>query len=242
MEDRSSVRRVRSTWPVLATIAGIVLIAVVIVGVVIAGGSGESLSGQAPADDEASGPATSLAEYYAATMTAIATDAAEYPPEQGTQGAEEVQAVFTARADPHLSTKPAHPMPPTENPDSTAPHLQAGIVNGVQQGPFSSGQFEVRNFWQGPTERGWMLVYAGATRSIADGSRGPGALRVYSVATGRSDIPTSVPGRDIEFVGVFPTPTMSAPLTIIVVNGGVLELRSDDGETFTFNLQTLEFP
>lgn len=59
--------------------------------------------------------------------------------------------------------------PPVVQP---VPTRHAGIVN-MQQGPFLSSVFTVRNFWQGPVDHDWMLAYAGA-KPNADGAAGQG--------------------------------------------------------------------
>ncbi|HLG76856.1 MAG TPA: hypothetical protein VKX46_10600, partial [Ktedonobacteraceae bacterium] len=132
----------------------------------------------------------------------------------------------------------AHPRP-KQPPSSqapaaqSAPQRQAGIV-AMHQGPFAASQFTVRNFWQGPVGPNWELVYSGA-RKNADGSVGPGALRVYT------ETPDATGGFKIDAVGTFVAPGNQSALLITSYNGTILQLRTDTGKTLSFNLLTNQY-
>ena len=139
------------------------------------------------------------------------------------------QEIATARA--HPRPKPPHPTPPPPQP---APQLQAGIVD-THEGPFPSSEFIVRNGWQGPVGSNWELVYAGASANPLNQNLGPGGLRIYT------ETATSTGGLDDNYVGMYPSPNNQSPLTITAVNGSIMQLRTDTGNTLTFNLQTNQY-
>lgn len=139
------------------------------------------------------------------------------------------QEIATARA--HPKPKPTHPTPP---PPQSAPQRQAGITD-MHEGPFPSSEFIVRNFWEGPVGSNWELVYAGASANSLNQNLGPGGLRIYTETV------TATGGLDDNYVGMYPAPNNQSPLTITAVNGTLMQLRTDTGNTLTFNLQTNQY-
>lgn len=139
------------------------------------------------------------------------------------------QEMATARAHPRPKSL-SHANAPSPQ---AAPQRQAGIV-GMHQGPFPASRFTVRNFWQGPVGSSWELVYSGA-RKNADGSLGPGALRVYT------ETPDTAGGFKIDAVGMFVAPGNQSALTITSYNGTILQLQTDAGKTLSFNLLTNQY-
>lgn len=95
-------------------------------------------------------------------------------------------------------------------------------------------QFTVRNFWQGPVGSNWELVYAGA-KVNPDSSAGPGALRLYT------EVANADGGFDIHYLGTYVVPNSSGALTIIAVNGYIMQLHTDAGRQLTFNLQNNQY-
>jgi hypothetical protein len=122
--------------------------------------------------------------------------------------------------------RPALPVQP-------APTRQAGIVD-LQQGPFLSSVFTVRNFWQGPVGSAWVLAYAGA-QPKADGTAGQGGIVLYSETV------NAVGGFDLHPLGTFLVPSASPALSITAVQGNLMIVRSENGPPLTFNLQTHQF-
>jgi hypothetical protein len=114
-----------------------------------------------------------------------------------------------------------------------APTRQAGIVN-MQQGPFLSSVFTVRNFWQGPVGSDWVLAYAGAKPS-ADSTASQGGIVLYTETVNQAG------GFDMHPLGTFLAPAGSPALTITAVQGNLLTVRSEAGRTLSFNLQTHQF-
>jgi hypothetical protein len=171
-------------------------------------------------------------------MTALATEYAEYPPAKATAFALDADSIATGQASAPpkvigILTATAY-VPPTAEP---APTMQAGIDNEVIQGPFSPAEFRVQNVWQGPVESPtqWLLVFAGAV-GTPTGEDGPAAVRVSRVTATETGAYV-----DATFVGVFTAPTSSGPLTITMVSGTLMELRTEGGETLSFDLMTLQF-
>ena len=102
-------------------------------------------------------------------------------------------------------------------------------------GPFGGSLFAVNTYWQGPVDSNWELVYAGAKKNPADDSVGPGALKVYTEGVG------SCGGFAIQPIGTFLAPKGAGMLTIVAVNGTLMQLRTDTGSTLVFNLQTNQY-
>jgi hypothetical protein len=119
---------------------------------------------------------------------------------------------------------------PTAQP---APTRQAGIM-AMQQGPFLSSVFTVRNFWQGPVGRDWVLAYAGV-QPKADGTAGQGGIVLYTETV------NAVGGFDLHPLGTFLVPSASPALSITAVQGNLMIVRSENGPPLTFNLQTHQF-
>jgi hypothetical protein len=122
-----------------------------------------------------------------------------------------------------IKPKPTHPTPPPPQP---APQRQAGITD-MHEGPFPASEFIVRNFWEGPVGSNWELVYSGALMSPTAQNPGPGALRIYT--------------KTVDYIGTYVAPNNQSPLTITAVNGTLMQLRTDTGQTLTFNLQTNQY-
>ncbi|HEX8731263.1 MAG TPA: hypothetical protein VF725_04295 [Ktedonobacterales bacterium] len=156
---------------------------------------------------------------------------AKYPPAKAAILQREQNAIATAQANAH-ATKPTHYTPPPSAPAATP----VTGIEGLHQGPFPACQFSVNNFWQGPVNGQWELVYAGTKNSnIATCSNGQGALAIYSEEMGRyGDGPVTT-------IGTFTVPTSATSLTITGVNGGDMSVRTNTGATLTFDLHTNTF-
>lgn len=139
---------------------------------------------------------------------------------------EQQRALAQARLQPRPK-RPAAGVPPAAQ---APPRRQAGIV-AMRQGPFPPSTFTVRDFWQGPVGSDWILVYAGAARDSPLGAPARGALRLYSETA----------GLHLTEIGTFLAPTGTGPLTVTASNGVMLRLRTDDGATLWFNLETRQF-
>jgi len=114
----------------------------------------------------------------------------------------------------------------TANPAVLQRH--AGIT-AMRQGPFPASSFDVQNFYQGPADGTWLLVYSGATTSPATGAIAGGALNVYAETQA---------GGAMSFVGLFRAPARTGALTVVAASGDRLTLRSSQGNRLTFNLAT----
>jgi hypothetical protein len=121
----------------------------------------------------------------------------------------------------------------TNLPVQLAPTRQAGIFN-VQQGPFLGSIFTVRNSWQGPVGSDWVLAYAGA-KANANGTAGQGGIVLYTETVNKSG------GFDLYPLGTFLAPTGYTALSITAVQGDLITVRSVNGQTLTFHLQTHQF-
>jgi hypothetical protein len=104
----------------------------------------------------------------------------------------------------------------------------------VQQGPFLSSIFTVRNSWQGPIGSNWVLAYAGA-KPNADGTVDQGGIALYT------ETANAAGGFDLHPLGTFLAPSDNPALTITAVQGNLITVRSENGHTLTFNLQTHQF-
>jgi hypothetical protein len=143
--------------------------------------------------------------------------------------------------------------PSPKDPDyvptfDSQPPRQSGIVN-MQSGPFSSDDFDVSNFWQGPDPSDptqWYLVYAGA--DVSNGRPGIPAVRVWEEAT---DPNSSVVPHQIAQVTY---PVGSGDLSIQSASATSLTCATPDSssspppsgtstssDTVTFDLNTLTF-
>jgi hypothetical protein len=107
----------------------------------------------------------------------------------------------------------------------------AGITD-MHQGPFPASSFDVRDFYQGPAQGTWLLVYAGATTNPVDGSVARGALNVYAEPQ---------VGGPMTFVGTFQAPAGTGALAVTAASGARLTLRTSRGGELTFNLATHRF-
>lgn len=217
MEKKPPRHRSRSTWLTLLVITGTTVL--LIGGGVVAIQPVQSLIGSQSVLAAAPAPTPSSE-----------TLPPDYPAEKKAGIVADQEMVATAVA--VHATKPAKPQPPSPQP---APGLEAGIVNGVQQGPFSSAEFTIENWWKGPSGPGWLLVYAGATKNVRNGTLGQAALRLYTMT------PNTLGGFDLGYIGTFPASTTSGPLMITVVNGDVVRLRTKGWAIVTFNLLTHQY-
>jgi hypothetical protein len=162
--------------------------------------------------------------------TALAiTPTAGMPPDKAALWNRLQQEIDDARAQ-------ARPKPREDQvrlpPPAAAPTPLTGIVQ-ERQGPFPAIEFEVRDSWLGWVGSTYTMVYAGARRSpLGPNEDRHGALRVYTRAPGQA-------GDNL--VGVFDAPTGSDAVTVTSVEGTALQLRSDQGQTLTFDLQTHQY-
>ncbi len=129
----------------------------------------------------------------------------------------------------HLRPKPTNPQPP---PPQAAPTLQAGISNLHQS--LLGSSFALANSWQGPVGSTWELVYAGGNKDPQN-NVGPGALVLFTVTANLSG------GFDIRNIGTYTAPDGARILTIVAVNGDLMQLRTDSGGSLVFNLKTKTF-
>ena len=155
---------------------------------------------------------------------------AGYPPAKAALLRHEQEASATARALPHPTKNPSY-TPPTSPPQ--APPV-AGIEN-LHEGPFPACQLLVSDFWQGPVNGQWYLVYAGsASASIVTCDHSRGALAIYSEQVGRyGDGP-------ITNIGMFTAPSGVTSLTITAVTGHTMTLQTPTG-AITFDLSSNRF-
>ena len=236
---------VRGRWLELVAVGGV--IALVISAIVLVTRSGStpsqpptrqaaavvSTATTAPTSTPVASPTeTAEAVNWSATQTALATDYADQPAPKATSYAVDVEAGATA-----LASSPGPEVgPPSPQPDQP---LQAGLEQDGQA-PFSPMVFVVKDSWKGPVESPtqWLLVFAGATRDVhaEGGAAGPAALRVYRITTTSAGVLDT-----FVLIGNLLSPTTSGPLTITAVNGTVLDLQTEGGESLTFDLLTQQF-
>lgn len=117
------------------------------------------------------------------------------------------------------------------------PVRQGGVLN-VRQGPVPAGQFVARNSWQGPVGGAgstWFVVWAGATGTLSAVPGTPGVIVRLQAPT-----PDGTSFTD-NVVGTFTDSSADGPLSVVAVNGAVVELVSSGGHTYTFNLETKSF-
>jgi len=229
--ERSHARRLE-----LIVILSIALVLIIIAGVLASRHSstpGSTPTGIAALSASPSSVSTPPATAVAAFSPAAAVTAPPgYSPAKATAYVREQEAHLTAVARAPHPTKPAYvPLPPqTPGPGPTMP---AGLVNHPLPGPFSSDVFLVRNVWTGPVGSTWLQVYAGAARKVPGGSSlGAAGLRIYSM---------TATGAAMQYLGFFPAPTASGPLSISAVNGTIVQLRTDSGQSLAFNLTSLQY-
>ena len=155
---------------------------------------------------------------------------AAYPPAKAALLQREQDARATAQALPHPTKNPSY-TPPASSPQATP---VAGIES-LHEGPFSACQLLVSNFWQGPVNGQWYLVYAGsASASIATCDHSQGALADYGEQFGRyGDGPLTT-------IGMFTAPSGVTSLTITAVNGNLMTLQTQTG-VLTFDLSANRF-
>ena len=86
-----------------------------------------------------------------------------------------LEAEAQARANAWIAPKTVPQMAITSDP---IPPRVGGIVV-MHQGPFSAGEFQVNNVWDGDIANKWIIVYAGG--STVDGAAvRTGGLRIYT--------------------------------------------------------------
>ncbi len=112
-----------------------------------------------------------------------------------------------------------------------AQQRSAGITN-IHEGPFSAASFEVRDMYQGPVDGTWVLAYAGATSNPATAKITGGALSLYA----EPEI-----GGPMTALGTFAAPAGTGPLTVTAASGGLLILRTSQGQQLTFSLVTHQY-
>lgn len=150
---------------------------------------------------------------------------AKYPAAKATYMARYQQAQATARAKYPTASKGGPTIYTPSSPQPT-PTFPTGIFN-IHEAPFSQSQFIVHNYYEGPVNGIWEIVYAGGP-TTPQFTIAQGGLRIYNVAT-HADL------------GQYLAPAGTSGLTITAVNGVVMQLRSDTGQILTFNLQTHQY-
>ncbi len=157
---------------------------------------------------------------------------AKYPPAKAAILEREQNELATARAGSPAPKNPNY-TPPASAPQPTP---VAGIEDGVHEAPFPACEFLDNNFWQGPANGQWYLVYAGsASAHISTCDHSQGTLAIFSEQIGRyGDGPMTT-------VGWFTAPAGVRNLTITAVNGKVMTLRTNTGATLEFYLSTDRF-
>jgi hypothetical protein len=156
-----------------------------------------------------------------------------FPPDKARLLALQEQEIATARAHPRKKPPQNALLPPYLATQQPMPTPQAGIFE-THQGPFEPIDFTIRNAWQGPVGPVWETVFAGGIpkdRASGNSTPGPGALRIY----------IDHPDGSFDFVKTVVAPNGVGPLTIAAVNGMTMQLRTDAGNTLTFNLQNDQF-
>jgi hypothetical protein len=144
------------------------------------------------------------------------------PKQLFTQKIDQHRAAAAQAVSPKQKSGPRLPAPTSEK----ATRL-AGIED-IQQGPVPASEFLVTNQWSGPESPGsneWWQVYAGA--------KGQTIPAVY--------VETSIPTADgysfqTSVVGIFSAPNADSALRITAANGAVLDLVTQTGRVFHFNL------
>ena len=147
--------------------------------------------------------------------------------------------LFAQRAEQRNANVPASLAAKQKSEQQPAPvsskATRVAGIQDVQQGPVPSSQFAVNNQWHGPSGNSsntWWDVYAGS-KGQPDGSPGAPALYVDSSA------PTSDGYSFLTaHLGIFTAPNADSSLTIIAVNGAVLDLKTQSGRVYHFNLAT----
>jgi len=139
------------------------------------------------------------------------------------------QWIKDGRAHPHAKPTDQNQAPAVQ----PAPARQEGIAD-MRQGPFPHSTFAVDNSWQGPVGSDWVLAYAGA-KANADGTAGVGGIVLYTETV------NNLGGFDLHPLGTFLAPNGTSALTITARQGNLLLLRSETGESLTFNPVSHQF-
>ena len=134
-----------------------------------------------------------------------------------------------ARASAWIAPKTVPQMAVTSVPISP----RVGGIVVMHQGPFSGGEFQVSNVWDGAIANKWLIVYAGGS-TIDDATVAAGGLRIYT-----EPFDPNSSGL-LSFVGDWKS-SLTGALTIVSVKDNVITLRNDVGSKTTFNLVTYSF-
>ena len=153
--------------------------------------------------------------------------------QQYLQNVQNQDAARAANAPQHSKTVP-----------SASPALSAqkatraqGILD-IHQGPVPASQFGVTNQWTGPVPGSgdvWYRVFAGAN---FPGTSSAGTPAIYV------DLSTPTPdgyGFDIKFVGIYTIPAADTWLTVTAVNGSLVDLMTQSGRVYHFDLTTKSY-
>lgn len=108
------------------------------------------------------------------------------------------------------------------------PPRTAGIVE-AHQAPWPSFEFMVANFWGGPVNGKWLMVYAGGVPD-ANFHVATGALRLL---TGQIDPNVD---NDVTRVGDVAVPGSTGEVSVFAVHGTIATLRDQAGARFTVDL------
>lgn len=110
---------------------------------------------------------------------------------------------------------------------SPTPTLTSGVFTHPDHAPFPASEFSSTSLYRGWVGSNWVYVYAGETWTNAAAKQGNGALRVYD--------------SQMRLVGVYTAPDASHSVQISRVQGDIVTLTSDTGDTLTFDLATDTF-
>ncbi len=162
----------------------------------------------------------------------------EIPDAKAALLAQQANALATARASqsPQQAIQAKLNDPGAPTPESSYPRPESGIIE-AHEGPLPNTRFQQQNVWQGPvgTSSTWLQVGAGQMVN-SDGSLGSGAVTLATL------IPDPTDGNyQYTYIGTLPAPTTTGALGIVAVNGGVLQLQTDGGQSILFDLQTRQF-
>lgn len=132
---------------------------------------------------------------------------------------------------PPFSPQPAPAGVTCANPGFSLP---AGIIT-AGQGPFDTTSFPVHNSWGGRVGTDWIVVYAGGQSSHHDGVPDLAAVRLFEENETANHC-----AYDQNLLGDF-TLSGHQSLTITAVSGNIMSLKTDDGNTVTFDLLMRRF-
>ena len=133
----------------------------------------------------------------------------------------------------HPHTKPtdtSYHGTPTYSPAAALP--TPGIL-ATRESLFPASEFQATNFYQGPANGNWYLIWAGTITSADGTPTGQGGIIVYSTDSSDTNPPT--------FVGKYTAPASIGTLTIQSYSGMRLSLADGSGHSIQFDLSTLAF-